>query len=505
MPSLILILGDQLNKNISSLKHANKDEDIVLMCEVVSEATYIKHHKKKIAFILSAMRHFSVELKKSGYNVIYTSLDDKNNTNSFESEVLRIAKKNHCKKVIITHPGEYRVYQNLEGLKNKKLDVTWIEDDRFLCAKAEFDNWIKARKQPRMEHFYRYMRLKHNILVSDNKPIGGKWNFDSDNRKQPKNINILTKPKQFKPDSITKTVLELVEKNFPDHFGDLHPFDLAVTRKQALAALNHFITERLVKFGDFQDAMLENEPYMYHSLLSFYLNIGLLLPQEVIVKVQKAYENNQAPINAVEGFIRQILGWREYIRGIYWYKMPKYSTNNYFKAKKSLPEFYWSGDTKLNCLSLCILETKQNAYAHHIQRLMVLGNFCLLTGIDPRHVREWYLIVYADAFEWVELPNVMGMILFADGGYLASKPYASGGAYINKMSNYCSSCHYKIKEKTGEKACPFNYLYWNFLDKHREKLSKNQRLSMVYNTLDKMDPSKLSTIRKNAKSFINSI
>lgn len=505
MTSLVLILGDQLNKNISSLKHVNKNEDIVLMCEVLSEATYVKHHKKKIAFILSAMRHFSNELEKSGYRVEYISLDDKKNTNSFESEVQRITKKYKCKQVIITHPGEYRVFHNLELLKDKDIDVKWIEDDRFLCSRIEFNNWIKDKKTPRMENFYRYMRLKHNILISNNKPEGGKWNYDIDNRKPANNQTISPKPKIFKPDSITNNVLDLVEEKFPDHFGELKPFELAVTRKQALAALNHFINERLMKFGDFQDAMIKNEPYMYHSLLSFYLNIGLLLPHEVVTKVQKAYESKQIPINAAEGFIRQILGWREYIRGIYWYKMPNYSANNYFKAKKDLPEFYWTGDTKLNCLSQCIKETKQNAYAHHIQRLMVLGNFSLLTGLDPMQVCEWYLIVYADAFEWVELPNVIGMILFADGGYLASKPYASGGAYINKMSNYCNSCHYKIKEKTGEQACPFNYLYWNFLDKHRDKLSKNQRLAVVYNTLNKMDPEKLYTIRANAKSFINSV
>ncbi len=505
MASLIVILGDQLNKQISSLKLANKGEDIVLMCEVLSEATYVKHHKKKIAFIISAMRHFSAELIQAGYNVQYISLDDKKNTNSFESEIKRAAEKYNCKQVILTHPGEYRVYKNLSSLNKIGLDIKWVEDDRFLCSKVEFENWIADKKQPRMENFYRYMRSKHNVLMCNNKPIGDKWNYDKENRKPAKNITITSKPKAFKPDLITKDVIDIVENKFSDHFGELNPFNLAVTRRQALAALNHFVNERLAHFGDFQDAMLENDPYLYHSLLSFYLNIGLLLPCEVIIKVQAAYEDKRIPINAAEGFIRQILGWREYIRGIYWYKMPKYSKSNYFKAKKDLPEFYWSGNTKLNCLSQCINETKTNAYAHHIQRLMVLGNFTLLTGIDPKQVSEWYLIVFADAFEWVELPNVIGMILFADGGFLASKPYASGGAYINKMSNYCKSCHYKIKEKTGEEACPFNYLYWNFLDKHRVKLAKNQRLAMVYNTLNKMNPDKLSIIRSNAKSFIRSL
>ncbi len=505
MSSLILILGDQLNKNISCLKKAKKQEDIILMCEVSAEATYVKHHKKKIVLVLSAMRHFSQELENAGYKVIYIRLDDSSNTGSLESEVQRIAKAKNCSKVIITHPGEYRVYKNLDSLKEKNLKIEWIEDDRFMCSRNEFTSWIKERKQPRMENFYRYMRQKHNILMQGKQPQGNKWNFDKDNRKTSKNETVRSKPKKFKPDSITKEVINLVDEKFSDHFGDLEPFEFAVTRKQALIALNYFINERLVHFGDYQDAMLENEPYMYHSLLSFYLNIGLLVPDEIIVKAQKAYEDGHVAINAAEGFIRQILGWREYIRGIYWHKMPKYSKNNFFDAKKELPDFFWSGDTKLNCLSQCIKETKTNAYAHHIQRLMVLGNFCLLTGIQPKQVNEWYLIVYADAFEWVELPNVTGMILFADGGYLASKPYASGGAYINKMSNYCKTCHYNINDKTGEKACPFNYLYWNFLDSHREKLFNNQRLSMVYNTLNKMDSEKLSNIRKDAKSFIQSV
>ncbi len=505
MPSLILILGDQLNRNISSLKKANKHEDFILMCEVSAEATYVKHHKKKIALVLSAMRHFSQELTDAGYKVIYIKLDDKSNTGSLESEVQRIAKAKKCSWVIITHPGEYRVYENLDSLKNSNLEIQWIEDDRFMCSRNEFADWVKEKKQPRMENFYRYMRQKHNILMRGKQPEGKKWNFDKDNRKTPKNGEIPSKPRKFKPDAITNEILSLVEKNFSDHFGDLEPFEIAVTRKQALIALNHFINERLVNFGDYQDAMLENEPFMYHSLLSFYLNIGLLVPNEIIVKAQQAYENGHVAINAAEGFIRQILGWREYIRGIYWHKMPNYSNSNFFNAKKQLPEFFWNGDTKLNCLSQCINETKNNAYAHHIQRLMVLGNFCLLTGIQPKQVNEWYLIVYADAFEWVELPNVVGMILFADGGYLASKPYASGGAYINKMSNYCKTCHYKVSEKTGEKACPFNYLYWNFLDKHREKLSSNQRLTMVYSTLNKMGHERLSDIRSDAKSFIRSI
>lgn len=505
MSTLILILGDQLNKNISSLRKANKDEDLILMCEVHDETHYVKHHKKKIVFVLSAMRHFSQELRNQGYNVVYVKLNDKSNSGSLESELLRISKKHKVNQVIITHPGEHRVYKNLNALNSNSLTIKWLEDDRFLCGQDEFNDWVKDKTQARMEYFYRFMRQKHNVLMDGNKPIGNKWNFDKDNRKTPKNASIPNKPRSFKADAITNEVIDLVNKNFSSHFGDIQPFELAVTRKQALKALKHFIEERLAKFGDYQDAMLKNEPYMYHSLLSFYLNIGFLLPKEVIDIAEQAYYEKRVPINAAEGFIRQILGWREYIRGIYWHKMPDYSMENFFNAKKHLPELFWSGETKLNCLSQCINETKQNAYAHHIQRLMVIGNFCLLTGIEPKQVCEWYLIVYADAFEWVELPNVIGMILFADGGYLASKPYASGGAYINKMSNYCDTCHYKVKEKTGENACPYNYLYWYFLDKHQDKLAKNQRLTMIYSTLKKMSPEKKAAIRSSAKTFIQSI
>ncbi len=505
MSSLILILGDQLNKSISSLKQANKAEDIVLMCEVRAEAKYVKHHKKKLVFVLSAMRHFHQELKFSGYNVTYVKLNDKSNSGSLESEIQRIANDNNINNITVTHPGEYRVYKNINTLSSKNLNINWLEDDRYFCSRDEFRKWVDKKTQLRMENFYRYMRQKYNILMDGNEPVGNKWNYDKENRKPLKNEIISSRPKIFKPDAITNEVIELIESEFNENFGDILPFELAVTRKQALAALNHFIKERLVQFGDYQDAMLEKEPYMYHSLLSFYLNIGLLLPAEVISKAEKTYQNGHAPINAVEGFIRQILGWREFIHGIYWHKMPNYSTKNFFNAENDLPDFFWDGDTKLNCLSQCIQETKKNAYAHHIQRLMILGNFCLLTGIEPKKVCEWYLIVYADAFEWVELPNVMGMILFADGGYLASKPYASGGAYINKMSNYCKSCHFKIKEKTGEQACPFNYLYWNFLHQHQDKLSNNQRLSMMYSTLKKMDSEKLTLIRSSAENFIKSI
>jgi deoxyribodipyrimidine photolyase-related protein len=336
-------------------------------------------------------------------------------------------------------------------------------------------------------------------------PVGGRWNYDAENRKTPKQHLDIPSPYLTPNDVITTNVIDMVEQEFSQHFGDLSPFEFAVTRPQALAVLNQFIQQRLISFGDYQDAMLEGEPWLYHSHIGMYLNIGLLLPLEVIQAVEQAYYQHNAPINAVEGFIRQVLGWREYIRGVYWNSGPEYKHLNHLDAHNKLPSFFWSAETELNCLKQCITETKQNAYAHHIQRLMVLGNFTLLTGIHPDHVNEWYLAVYADAYEWVELPNVNGMVLHADGGLLASKPYAASGAYINKMSNYCKNCSYKVSKKNGPDACPFNYLYWNFMIKNRKKLQKNHRLGMSYRTLDNMTPEKISTIVSDSEIFWNSI
>lgn len=505
MSTLRLILGDQLTATISSLVDCDKAKDIILMCEVWDEATYVKHHQKKIAFLFSAMRHFAQELIDKGYHVHYTRLNEQDNAGSFRGEVEKAIKRYQVKKVVVTQPGEYRVLADMkQWQKDFGLPVEIKKDDRFLCDLDEFKKWSANRKQLRMEFFYRVMREKYNILMDGDKPAGGQWNYDADNRKPPKELNI-PEPYHSEPDEITLETISLVSERFNDHFGDIEPFYFAVTRKQALNVLSLFIKERLSKFGDYQDAMLEGEPWMYHSHISFYLNCGLLLPLECVKAAENAYLEGAAPLNAVEGFIRQIIGWREYVRGIYWLQMPKYAKQNHLDAKRALPEFYWTGDTDMNCLHQCISETKQNAYAHHIQRLMVLGNFALLTGIAPEEVNEWFLIVYADAYEWVELPNVTGMILFADGGYLASKPYAAGGNYINKMSNYCKSCKYKVTKKNGKDACPFNYLYWHFLVTNRRKLQSNQRIGMMYNTYDRMDDTKKKAIEKDSRDFLDKL
>jgi deoxyribodipyrimidine photolyase-related protein len=341
--------------------------------------------------------------------------------------------------------------------------------------------------------------------MDGNEPVGGQWNYDVENRKPPKGLLSIPKPYTNDTDDITRDVIELVAKIFPNHFGDLEPFYFAVRREQALLLLKLFIQQRLSHFGDYQDAMIEGEPWMYHSHISVYLNCGLLLPLECVKAAEDAYHQDKAPLNAVEGFIRQIIGWREYVRGIYWLKMPEYVEANFFNATRKLPDFYWTANTKMNCLHQCVSETKENAYAHHIQRLMVLGNFALLAGIDPSQVNEWFLIVYADAYEWAELPNVSGMILFADGGYLASKPYAASGSYIKKMSNYCKNCSYKVTNKNGPDACPFNYLYWDFLARNREKLQPNHRIGMMYKTYDRMDSDKQKTIHDDSVKLFRDI
>jgi deoxyribodipyrimidine photolyase-related protein len=383
--------------------------------------------------------------------------------------------------------------------------VTILEDTRFLTQPSDFSEWAEGRKQLRMEYFYREVRKRYDILMESNKPAGGAWNYDATNRKAlPKGV-VPPEPTRFSPDKITEDVLDLVEKKFSTHFGDLRPFTYAVTRKQALQVLEDFIAERLHDFGDYQDAMKQDSPWLYHSHISFYLNSGLLNPLEVVQRVEQEYHAGTAPLESVEGFIRQVIGWREYVRGLYWYKMPNYAEANFLEASNDLPSFYWTGDTKMNCVKQCVNDTKANSYAHHIQRLMVLGNFSLLIGAEPKQVNEWYLLVYADAYEWVEMPNVTGMILFADGGVMASKPYIASGTYINKMSNYCQSCEYKVKEKNGESACPFNYLYWDFLQRHKDKLSNNHRLSMPYRTLSKMTDEKVNLIASDAKKFISSL
>ncbi|MFZ4542161.1 MAG: cryptochrome/photolyase family protein, partial [Rickettsiales bacterium] len=460
MAALRLILADQLSASLASLQGLDKKSDAVMFCEVMEEASYVPHHPKKIAFLFSAMRHFAAELEAKGINVRYVKLDDAKNTGSFTSEVQRAFVELKPEKIIVTEASEYRVLKMMRSWQELLgIPVEILPDTRFLATHAEFSVWAKGKKQLRMEFFYREMRKKYSILIDpDGKPTGGEWNYDKENRKPPK-AGIQSPPRiSHKKSSTTKEVLVLVKERFSDHFGTLEPFHYAVTRAQALIELEHFITHLLPNFGDYQDAMVAGEPYLYHSLISSYLNAGLLLPLEICQKAEAAYRVGKAPLNAVEGFIRQILGWREYIRGIYWQFMPEYGERNTLNATRPLPDFYWGANTHMFCVEESVRHTRDHAYSHHIQRLMITGNFALLAGLDVKAVQEWYLAVYSDAYEWVEMPNTLGMALFGDGGVVASKPYAASGKYIHRMSNYCEQCKYDPDEMTGEKACPFNAL-----------------------------------------------
>jgi deoxyribodipyrimidine photolyase-related protein len=504
--SLRFILGDQLTRSISSLRGLDPSRDVVLMAEVWDEATYVPHHKQKIAFLFSAMRHFAEELRREGIAVDHVRLDDAGNTGSFTGELRRAVDRHGVSEIFVTEPGEWRVWDMIRGWQELLgLPVHIREDDRFLCSRNEFARWAGNRGQLRMEFFYREMRRKTDLLMAGDDPEGGQWNYDRENRKRlPKDLPPPKRP-CFAPDAITQEVLNLVAARFASHFGDLEPFGWAVTRADALEALDYFTERCLPSFGDYQDAMKQGEDFLYHSVLSPYLNAGLLTAYEVCKLAEAAYRKKTAPLNAVEGFIRQIIGWREYVRGIYWTRMPDYAATNHLGAKRRLPAFYWTGGTSMNCLKECIRSTRQHAYAHHIQRLMVTGNFALLAGIAPHEIEEWYLLVYADAYEWVELPNVHGMVMHADGGVLGSKPYAASGAYINRMSDYCTQCAYDPNAKSGPKACPFNYLYWNFLIENESKLSANPRMAMPYRTLAKMENSRKTEVVADARTFLESL
>lgn len=501
--NLIAILGDQLSPALAALKQADPAHDRVLMAEVGDETAYVKHHQKKIAFIFTAMRHFARDLQAAGWAVDYVELTDEDNTHSLTGELARAAARLEPARIVLTEPGEWRLqalFTDWAADAGRPVDI--LEDDRFLCSKAEFARWAEGRKQLRMEHFYRHMRRRTGLLMDGDGPAGGKWNFDADNRKPASADLFMPRPQRFEPDEMTKDVLNLVAARFSGHFGDLEPFWFAPTAKDAETAMDRFIAEALPSFGDFQDAMVLGEPFVYHSVLSLYINVGLLDPLTLCRRVEAEYRAGRVPINAAEGFIRQIIGWREFVRGLYWHAMPGYETQNVFAATRPLPAFYWTAKTEMTCLAEAIGQTKSEAYAHHIQRLMITGNFAMLAGIDPHEVHEWYLAVYADAFEWVELPNTLGMSQFADGGLLASKPYAAGGNYVNKMSDYCRTCRYDVKQRTGPDACPFNALYWDFLARNRQILDGNPRLGPVYRTWDRMAPEKREATQASAAAFL---
>ncbi|WP_294535963.1 cryptochrome/photolyase family protein [uncultured Rhodoblastus sp.] len=504
MTNLRIVLGDQLSDNLSALTGIDERSDVVLMMEVEEESAWVRHHKQKIVLALSAMRHFADTLRRRGVNVDYIKLDAKLNTGGFTGEVQRAVARHRPDRIIVTEPSEWRVQKMAEGWAS--LTGTQVEvraDTRFFASRARFAAWAKGRRGWRLEHFYREMRREHGILMEDGQPAGGQWNYDAANRKRLPARTIPPARLRFPPDATTREVMALVERRFPDHFGALEAFGWPVTRADALRALEDFIAHGLPEFGDYQDAMKAGAPFLFHSLLAPALNLGLLSPAEICRAAETAWKSNAAPLNAVEGFVRQVLGWREYVRGVYWTLMPEYAERNALAATRKLPEFYWTGDTDMRCLRETILGTARYAYAHHIQRLMVTGNFALLAGLAPSEVERWYLAVYADAYEWVEMPNTLGMAIFADGGQMASKPYAASGAYIDRMADYCRGCAYDVKQKTGPRACPFNFLYWAFLIRQKDRLSGNPRLAMPYRTLGLWPKEREAAIVAEADAFLD--
>jgi deoxyribodipyrimidine photolyase-related protein len=503
-----LILGDQLNINHSWFSTVDQNVTYVLM-EVKTETDYAPHHIQKVIGFFAAMQNFAMELQQQKHQVIYIHLNDEYNLQRFDENCKYLIDKYNFTKFEFQLPDEYRVDAHLKAFAEQlQIPFSIYDSEHFYSTRNELKELFADKKTYLMETFYRYMRKKHKVLLEDeNNPLHGKWNFDEDNRqKLPKNHKPIA-PFLYSNDLTTIENEILLSKIKTIGFVDSKNFIWPINRAQSLALLDFFVENCLQLFGTFQDAMAPNEWSIYHSRLSFSLNTKLISPQEVVNKAIAAHFKNPASIafHQLEGFVRQIIGWREYMRGVYWLKMPEYATLNFFEHTGLLPEWFWTGKTKMNCLKNAITQSLNFAYAHHIQRLMVTGNFALLAGVHPDEVDVWYLGVYIDAIEWVEITNTRGMSQFADGGIVGTKPYVSSAAYINKMSSYCSGCHYDKTKKTGEKSCPFNSLYWNFYDKHENKLAKNPRIGMMYNVWNKMNPDAKAELLMQADYYLKNI
>ncbi len=532
---LILILGDQLDADSSAFEGFDPLQDKVLMVEAFEESTHVWSHKIRTALFLSAMRHFADSLRQRGWPVEYRALDSHGDKTLADGLLAAIAQYQPVA-VIGVEPGDLRVRQQIEVMvktaiksgaigarihcditqKDAKKEpandisgafLTWREDKHFLCGLPQFRKWAGKSTSLRMEFFYRTMRKQYKVLVEGkdgDQPVGGQWNFDADNRKSFGKAGPQSVPKtiEYKPDAITKDVIRLVNTHFAAHPGQLDNFNWPVTREQALIALNDFIDKRLPQFGPHEDAMWTNLDFGWHSLLSSSLNLKLINPLEVVLAAEAAYKKHDLDLASVEGFIRQILGWREFMRGVYFMDMPELKTANHYGHTNALPKWYWTGDTHMNCMKQCIGQTLKNGYSHHIQRLMVTGMFGVTAQISPQAVCDWYLAVYVDAIEWVELPNTAGMALFANGGRFTSKPYVASGAYVKRMSNYCSGCKYEPETRTGANACPMTTLYWNFLDKHEETFGSNPRTALMVKNLQRMTPELRAGVRVRAKEML---
>lgn len=503
---LVMVLGDQLDRASSALAGLDREQDAVLMVEAIGESRHVPSHPQRTVLCLSAMRHFALDLVDDGVAVRYVRLDDPENTGSLAMELHRAARSLTPTEIRMVRPGEHRLVRELAAAV-PGTPTLLTEDTHFLTSREQFSRWAAGRKALTMEYFYRDQRKRLGILMEpDGSPVGGAWNYDHDNRESfGRTAPKPPKPRRFEPDGVTRAVMDSVRVALPDHPGELDAFSWPVTREQSLAALDDFVHHRLPTFGRFEDAMWSGEPWLYHAQLSQSLNLKLLRPMECVEAAVRAHRAG-APLSSCEGFIRQIIGWREFIRGVYEHEGPGYAERNGLGQHGALPDFYWTADTDMRCMRECLSQVLRHAYAHHIQRLMVMGNFALISGVHPRAVSDWFLAMYIDAVDWVTLPNTLGMVMHADGTpesppVVGTKPYAASGQYIKRMSNYCHDCRYDPASRAGQDACPFTVFYWDFLARHRQRFERNPRMATILKNLDRWPAEHLTQITVSARSL----
>ncbi|MDF3982211.1 cryptochrome/photolyase family protein [Luteibacter sp. PPL201] len=503
MRHLVVVLGDQLDRQSHVFDDFDPAVDVVWMAERRGEGDHVWSHKARIVVFLAAMRHFAQALRDDGFPVEYTHLRDRGPAGLLE-RLAAALRRHRPERVVVVRPGEHRLREGLREVA-QACGVALVErpDRHFMVSVDDFTQWAKGKTQLRMEHFYRWMRVRHDVLLENGKPVGGQWNYDAENRGHfgREGPGWVPAPRRFLPDDVTQAVIDDVEAVFADHPGRLDAFDWPVSRAQAKQALRDFLDHRLPVFGQWQDAMWSDHPWLYHARLSTSMNLKLLAPAEVIAAVIERFNDGKVPLASAEGFIRQVLGWREFVRGVYWLNPERLLDSNALRADGHLPDLYWTGDTDMNCMAQVVGQTLEHGYAHHIQRLMVTGNFAMLLGVEPAQVHAWYLAIYVDAIEWVEAPNTLGMSQFADGGRMVSKPYAASGRYIDRMSDYCKRCRYRPGDAVGDSACPFTTLYWDFLDRHKARFAHHPRAALQWRSLERLSREQLAAIRSQAQAL----
>ncbi|MBN8644728.1 MAG: cryptochrome/photolyase family protein [Planctomycetes bacterium] len=499
--TLAFVLGDQLSERLEGVASLRPGVDAVLMAEVKGESRHPPSHRQRTVMFLSAMRHFAARLRGGGHCVRYVALDDPANTHALGSELARAITDLRPSRVVFTRPGDHRVEAELTGVaRSAGVTVQVFEDTHFLTTTAQFSAWAQGRKALTMEYFYRDQRKRLGVLVDDDgQPEGGAWNFDADNRERFKSDPLVPEPRRTPPDDITREVIALVARELPELPGSTASFGWAVTPSDALDQFKHFVRSRLAMFGPYEDAMWTGQAWLYHAQASPAMNLKILDPREMLMLVLDAHRAGKAPLQSVEGFVRQIIGWREFIRGVYFHEGPSYQDRNTLGHTGQLPEFYWTGRTDMRCMRECVGQVLEHGYGHHIQRLMITGNFALIAGVEPKAVSDWYLGMYVDGVDWVTLPNTLGMSQHADGGVVGTKPYAASANYIGKMSNYCKGCRYDPGERTGERACPFNTLYWDFMIRHHDRFKRNQRMSMMGKNTERLSKVEVIEITREGR------